>query len=137
MNLKAFLMIFSMMYNFHTFSEFFLLLWEPIAPYHVTNTHTKIWDLCFFPTLLCKEKESNKSLFVTSLIARKSPRTHTIKGIVLVVHVTQAKPTVKQKLDKMNIITQLKVQMTATRLEPTTTQFVSEHSTIQPNWPND
>ena len=28
------------------------------------------------------------------------------------------------------------VQMTATRLEPTTTYFVNEHSTIQPNWPN-
>ena len=89
MNFKAFLMIFSMMYNFHTFFlKFFLLLWEPITLYHVTNTHTKIWDPCFFPTLLCKEKQSNKHLLVTSLIARKSLRTHTIKGIVLVVHVT-------------------------------------------------
>ena len=27
--------------------------------------------------------------------------------------------------------------MTARRLEPTTTYFVNEHSTISPNWPND
>ena len=27
--------------------------------------------------------------------------------------------------------------MTATGLEPTTTYFVNEHSTIRPNWPND
>ena len=27
--------------------------------------------------------------------------------------------------------------MTATELEPTTTYFLNEHSTIQPNWPND
>ena len=25
--------------------------------------------------------------------------------------------------------------VTATRLEPTTTQFINEHSTVQPNWP--
>ena len=27
-------------------------------------------------------------------------------------------------------------QMTVTGLEPKTTQFVNEHSTIQPNWPS-
>ena len=29
------------------------------------------------------------------------------------------------------------VQITATGLEPTTTKFINEHSTIQPNQPND
>ena len=72
MNLKAFLMLFSMMYNLYTFSENFFLI-----SYHVTNIQKIFWYLRFFATLLCKEKESTKHLLVTSLIAQKSLRTHT------------------------------------------------------------
>ena len=78
MNFKTFLMLFSFMYNLHTFSEFFYCcgkLWR-----HITwLIYKKKWQLCFFSTLLCKEKESTKHLLVTSLIARKTSRTHTTR----------------------------------------------------------
>ena len=67
-----------MMCKVHTFSKkIFLLLWEPRASYHVTNIQKSFWHLCFFSTLLCKEKESTKHLIITSLITQKSLRTHT------------------------------------------------------------
>ena len=72
MNLKAILMLFSMMYNLYTFSEKIFLM-----SYHVTNIQKKFWHLRFFTNLLCKEKESTKHLLVTSLIAQKSLRTRT------------------------------------------------------------
>ena len=68
MNFKAFLVLFLMMYNVHAFSEkLFLLLWEPMTSYHVTNVHKIFWYLCFFSTLLCQEKESTKHLLVTKI----------------------------------------------------------------------
>ena len=66
MNLKALLMLFSMMCNLHTFSESFFLLWESMTSYHVTNIQKNNFQ------------ESTKHLLVTSLVARKSLRAHTI-----------------------------------------------------------
>ena len=54
-----------------------------------------IFDPCFF------KKEKVKAVI---------NRVLSTKRIVLVVHVTLVKPNVMQKLDEMNIITQLKVQ---------------------------
>ena len=67
LNLKALSMLFSMIYNLHTFSDFFIAM----------GTYKKNWHLCFFSILLCKEKESTKHLLAICLIPRKSLRTHT------------------------------------------------------------
>ena len=51
-------------------------------------------------------------------------------------------PSVSLFAEKLNFssmivtIKRMKI-MTATRFERTTTQFVNEHSTIYPNWPNE
>ena len=60
MNLKALLMLFSMMCNLHTFSESFFLLWESMTSYHVTNIQKNNFQ------------ESTKHLLATILVARKS-----------------------------------------------------------------
>ena len=65
-----------MIRNLHTFSEKFFYCYG--TSYHVTNIQNNKWHLRFSSNLLCKEKESTKHLLVTSLIARKSLRTHTI-----------------------------------------------------------
>ena len=49
-----------------------------MTSYHVANIQKNNCHPCFLTTLLCKEKESTKHLLVTSLIAGKSLRTHTI-----------------------------------------------------------
>ena len=51
-----------------------------------------------------------------------------IKGVVLVVHVTLVKPNVMQKLDGMNIIIQLKVQNHQNTFEATLTTVLHELS---------
>ena len=48
-------------------------------------------------------------------------RVLSIKGIVVVVHVTLVKPNVMQKLDRMNIIIQLKVQNDRNTFKATST----------------
>ena len=47
------------------------------------------------------------------------------------------KPWHLEKLQIIENINNLVLQVTATGLEPTTTYFVNEHSTIYPNLPND
>ena len=44
-----------------------------------------------------------------------------LKGIVLVVHVTLMKPNIMQKLDEMNILVQLKVKNNQKTFEATST----------------
>ena len=70
-------MLFSMIRNLHTFSEKIFYCYG--TSYHVTNIQNNKWHLRFSSNLLCKEKESTKHLLVTSLIARKTPRTHTTR----------------------------------------------------------
>ena len=47
-----------------------------------------------------------------------------IKDIILVVHVTLVKPNVMQKLNRMNIIIQLKVQNNQNTFEATSTTIL-------------
>ena len=68
-----------------------------------------IFDPCFF------KKEKVKAII---------NRVLSTKGIVLVVHVTLVKPNVMQKLDEMNIISQLKVQNHQNTFEATSTTIL-------------
>ena len=64
MNFKAFLMLFSMMYNLDTFTEnFFLLLWEPMMSYRVINIQN-VFGTYVFSQLYYVKKKNQQSIYL-------------------------------------------------------------------------
>ena len=64
MNFKAFLMLFSMMYNLDTFTEkFFLLLWEPMTSYRVINIQN-FFGTYVFSQLYYVKKKNQQSIYL-------------------------------------------------------------------------